>query len=190
MIWAAYRRLLRGERTGTLPVVVAVLLSVALGGCGAAQRRPADRGDSRTYSGQGASKNYDARGVWLGERVNGSTRLRECGYLTYMRYTAWDVRVFGVTCAGAAVAIERYLQRRRGTAAGWKATFVPLSAPPGGPASGEAVVGRFRLDAKDGSWEILAMLSAGVHAAPAPVPLGGEPFDVHFGCHTRSTICG
>lgn len=133
------------------------------------------------------STNYNAQGAWLGQVVTGDVG-RVCGYLTTARYAAWSVHTSGMTCAAAARLIDAYLAHA--LPPGWKAAFRRDKYPSGGPQGSRAVIGMFELGRSSSpTIGVRAGLSAGVRAAPPPLILKGGPYEVHFGCHTRSSIC-
>lgn len=113
-----------------------------------------------------------------------------CGYLTFERYTAFYVRVQGLTCARAASVIDTYLARGA-PPTGWVSQVRRFKLPAaGGPPGSADVRGEFRLFQAGERVGLLAWLSKGAQAAPPPVPANGGPSNVHFGCQTRSSICG
>jgi len=126
--------------------------------------------------------------VWLGQAVTGHAG-RVCGYLTSGRYTVWNADARQMTCAAAANLIDTYLAQRLHAPPGWKAALRHDKPPPGGPQGSRAVKGMFELvNGSSPAIGVAAGLSVGRTAAPSPLLLGTGD-EVHFGCHTRSSIC-
>jgi len=152
-----------------------VFAVAALAGCGGDARR-ADIAPAH-------SKNYNAEGAWLGEVLYpGGTR--ECGYVSFGRHTASNIRVHSMTCAAAASAIDDYLVKRPPSR--WQANFRKLRPPPGGPPGSTAVTGTLELRRLEET-AVSAWLSTGTRTAPPPLEMWGAASEVHFGCHTRSS---
>jgi hypothetical protein len=173
------------QRTVRRSLYMSVLMALVGGlltSCGTTAHRASPR--------PGLTSNYNSGGVWLGEPVAVAGTPRECGYLTDGRYTAWNVQVRNIDCGNAATIIKMFLMSNLRPPQGWRGAFRVQRLPPGGPPGSNYAIGVARLERVTTrmQWFSLA-ISKGKRSAPPPIVLGGAPYNVHFGCRTRSTIC-
>jgi hypothetical protein len=180
----------QGRFLSTWFVGGAFAVTVTLAACGGAETSSSRTATARSSTAPAAaSSNYTSQGAWLGQAVPDEAG-RVCGYLTAQRYAVWSVHASQMTCAAAARLIDAYLARGLRAPPGWKAAFRRVKFPSGGQQGSRAVKGQFRLVSNTTpATGVAAGLSAGRRSAPRPLILEGGPYEVHFGCHTRSSIC-